>query len=351
MEKILKKRQPVKAFYLNPNPEAILQVNSPYRHDLIQHTFANGADLYQYLKSGHLAEVLLLAVHDEVFSFIELLQKDTTLKKLPVVLISTEVNAELVEKACTLGIDDIFTADKLDQNFLLRLNYLVRKYYLLNKRPQRKSVDRLEAEILKRNLDLLKAGTEILISAPVMALVALLLKLESKAPIFALTPQTGAENKLFWLYNFRTTRTKTRNNITVDNTATSFSSEGNRATDTQNNLDPPYRPTLVGRFIRRTRLEALPQLFNILRGDIPYGREILWPLYESKTLSADDYLLRFTAPEYQMNLWRGTKSDQKLLAEKEVPEPEIVYAPKRKAWLDWQLTLKTIPVLSQKENN
>lgn len=105
---------------------------------------------------------------------------------------------------------------------------------------------------LKRLADLLFSSILLLIFWPVMILVALAIRLESAGPIIYKQVRTGKDGRLFTMYKFRSMK--------VD-------AEKNGAQWAVENDD---RVTMVGKVIRVTRLDELPQLFNVFRGDMSF---------------------------------------------------------------------------------
>lgn len=101
----------------------------------------------------------------------------------------------------------------------------------------------------KRLFDLCFASAIIVFSAPVSLIIALAVKLESPGPVFFSQKRVGKNGKLFTLYKFRTMF------ITAPKYAT---------TPKDDSCDP--RVTRVGRLLRRTGLDELPQFYNVLRG-------------------------------------------------------------------------------------
>lgn len=103
---------------------------------------------------------------------------------------------------------------------------------------------------MKRIFDILVSLLVLLPASPFMVLVALLIKLESKGPVIFKQERVGRFGKTFPIYKFRS--------MVVD-----ASSQGPHFTQDQ---DP--RITRVGRFVRKTSLDELPQLLNVLKGDM-----------------------------------------------------------------------------------
>jgi exopolysaccharide biosynthesis polyprenyl glycosylphosphotransferase len=105
---------------------------------------------------------------------------------------------------------------------------------------------------LKRGFDLLVASTLLLLASPFLVLVALAIKLDSRGPVFYRQERTGLLGKTFYLWKFRSMRTD---------------AEKNGAVWAKANDD---RVTRVGRFIRRTRIDEIPQVFNVLMGEMSF---------------------------------------------------------------------------------
>jgi lipopolysaccharide/colanic/teichoic acid biosynthesis glycosyltransferase len=112
---------------------------------------------------------------------------------------------------------------------------------LASLRPQQtQSIDGM-----KRLGDLLIASLSVSLALPLMAIVALAIKLESPGPVFSLIERCGAGGRRFQMIKFRT--------------------------ETQTGERPWGRPlqiTCVGHMLRWTRIDELPQLINVLRGDL-----------------------------------------------------------------------------------
>ncbi len=103
----------------------------------------------------------------------------------------------------------------------------------------------------KRALSILLSLLGLLVASPLMLLVALAIRLDSKGPVIFRQKRVGKDGKIFILYKFRSMK------VNADGDG--------KSRPAQKNDD---RCTRVGRFLRRSRLDELPQLFNILRGDM-----------------------------------------------------------------------------------
>ena len=111
------------------------------------------------------------------------------------------------------------------------------------------------------------------------------------------------------------------------------------------------RITKVGRFIRKYSIDELPQLFNILKGDMSIVGNRPLPLYEAELLTSDEHIDRFMGPAGLTGLWQVEKRGGagKLSAE-ERKQLDITYAKTFSFWLDIKIILKTVTAFIQKEN-
>ncbi len=114
---------------------------------------------------------------------------------------------------------------------------------------------------LKRVIDFILALLGIIILSPVFLLLVLAVKADSPGPAFFRQKRVGVRKREFQIIKFRTMRTDTPENI-----------------PTHLLKDPQQYITKVGKFLRRTSLDELPQLFNILKGDMSLvgPRPALW---------------------------------------------------------------------------
>jgi lipopolysaccharide/colanic/teichoic acid biosynthesis glycosyltransferase len=111
--------------------------------------------------------------------------------------------------------------------------------------------ERFAYRFCKRILDLLVSGLVLIVSAPLLALIAAALKLSSSAPVLFKQQRVGQSSKKFWIYKFTTMMPSSTG--TSDTRWTTFQDE---------------RITRLGRILRPMGLDELPQLVNVLRGDM-----------------------------------------------------------------------------------
>lgn len=125
--------------------------------------------------------------------------------------------------------------------------------------------------LLKRVLDIIASSVGLLVLSPVFIFVALIIKLSSRGPVFFKQERIGLGGKKFKIYKFRSMYV---NNDPVIHQEFVKNLIAGQATAQKGNDDAPYklqndsRVTLIGRYIRKTSIDELPQLFNVLIGNM-----------------------------------------------------------------------------------
>lgn len=191
----------------------------------------------------------------------------------------------------------------------------------------------------KRTFDLAVTIPAVIFLAPLFILTALAIKLDSRGPIFFLQPRVGRGNRLFLVYKFRSMKTDL-----LDKSGNVSVTKGDS------------RVTRVGRFIRSTSIDELPQLFNIIRGDMslvgprPHalgstaGKELFWEVDER-------YWLRHALKPgltglAQVRGYRGETQKAEDLANRLTADLE--YLAGWTIWRDIQILFETLKVIVHK---
>jgi lipopolysaccharide/colanic/teichoic acid biosynthesis glycosyltransferase len=110
------------------------------------------------------------------------------------------------------------------------------------------------------------------------------------------------------------------------------------------------RVTKIGKILRNTSIDELPQLVNVLIGDMSIVGNRPLPIYEAEKLTTDKYALRFMAPAGITGLWQVEKRGKGEMSEEERLLLDNDYAKNHSFFYDILLILKTIPALFQKES-
>lgn len=131
----------------------------------------------------------------------------------------------------------------------------------------KKHTQSLVYEFIKRTIDIISSLLLLLLFSPIMIIVALAIKLESKGPILADTPRrVGKNNKFFYPYKFRSMIVNAYYLLKTDPKFKKAYEEQQKGGNYKIKNDP--RITHVGKFIRKHSLDEVPQFFNVLRGEM-----------------------------------------------------------------------------------
>ena len=246
--------------------------------------------------------------------------------------------------------------------------------------------------LAKRAFDVAASASALLVLSPVLLLAALAIRLESSGPVFYASWRVGAGYRRFRLFKFRTMypdadqRLKDLahlNQYAAEADAPEASGEGCAACAAleegatcspvlvgdggeviceaehrrRQNAGPAFfklqddpRITRVGRFLRNTSIDELPQLVNILLGDMSLVGNRPLPLYEAEQLTADGAVARWMAPAGLTGLWQVTQRGTGEVTPEERIALDNTYAESPGLGFDLRLIAKTVPALFQSEN-
>ncbi|HGF8039871.1 TPA: sugar transferase [Enterococcus faecium] len=120
-------------------------------------------------------------------------------------------------------------------------------------------------DCLKRGIDFLLSLVGIIVLSPILLILCIAIKIDSKGPVIFKQKRVGKNKSHFYIYKFRTMKVDTP-----------------QETPTHLLSNPDFFITRVGKFLRKTSLDELPQLFNILKGDMAVigPRPALWNQYD-----------------------------------------------------------------------
>jgi lipopolysaccharide/colanic/teichoic acid biosynthesis glycosyltransferase len=229
--------------------------------------------------------------------------------------------------------DDIIQIDGVDQNSLLnKVRFLNKvKTKALEMKVTLKEDESLVVptvnfhSILKRSFDIMVSLTALLLLSPVFLLIALSIRIESKGSILYISKRAGRGYKIFDFYKFRTMLAGADNRIQELSHLNQYAeAEVNDPSFFKINNDP--RITRVGEFLRNTSLDELPQLFNVLLGDMSLVGNRPLPLYEAAKLTTDQCAQRFLAPAGMTGLWQIKKRGRDDMSVEERISLDIDYA-------------------------
>ncbi|WP_051666520.1 sugar transferase [Pedobacter sp. R20-19] len=358
--------------------------------------FDNGMMLVQEWESKNLAIVAIIS-NSEILSngglsLIETL-KNKKMPSVPFFLVLRYFNPNLRILALTAGISDVFKLPLKIERLEKRVLFYIHNWNLLIKELPFHTRSVYHTGLVKRIFDICFAGLALIILFPLFILVALSIRLESKGPAFYYSLRTGTGFKIFKFYKFRSmyidADQKVKdlmhlNQYNIDqkkelvNQADPALCEAcmqtgkcqypiyadgakwcekddvyvnsvkNGSAFFKINNDP--RITKVGNFIRNTSIDELPQLWNVIKGDMSIVGNRPLPIYEAEKLTTDKSVLRFAAPAGLTGLWQVEKRGKGKMSEEERLMLDNTYAKNQSFINDIKLILRTIPAIFQKES-
>lgn len=126
---------------------------------------------------------------------------------------------------------------------------------------EKKKLSRNTYEFLKRLMDIICSMSALIVLAPIIIVVAILIKIESKGPVIFSQERVGINNKKFKMYKFRSMV------VNAEDMKEKLEKQNERKGPMFKIKNDP-RITKIGRFIRKTSIDELPQLINILKGEM-----------------------------------------------------------------------------------
>lgn len=356
--------------------------------------FANGNDLIREWKKQHvhIAAIISLSGIELPYGtvFLQSLRKNK-LSGVPFFIISRNIKILQRQAAFYSGVTDIFKYPVNKDAIETRINFTLKHWKALQASSRESKIRYYRIPFFKRMFDIIFSVTGLLMLSPVFLIIILLLKLESKGSLFYYSLRVGTSYKIFRFYKFRTMHVNADRQLTglkhlnQYNTVTETTEavagtlcrdclEGGVVCKQQvyiNNtswcekkylqvksqsgaaflkIRADARITALGKVLRNTSLDELPQLWNVLRGDMSIVGNRPLPLYEAEKLTTDKYALRFIAPAGMTGLWQVKNRGKSSMSEEERLLLDNAYAKDNSFWKDLSIIFKTFPAMFQKEN-
>ena len=195
-------------------------------------------------------------------------------------------------------------------------------------------------ETTKRIADIVCSLLAIVVLSPLFLIIAAAIKIDSKGPVFFMQNRCSKNGKVFKMFKFRSMVIDAEDKL-------KYLQEKNEMTGPVFKIHDDPRITKVGRFIRKTSIDELPQLFNILKGDMsivgprpPIDKEVeKYNSYQMQRLLVKPGLTCF----WQVMGRNNIDFDRWV-------ELDLKYIKERNLWLDIKLIFKTFKVLFGDDN-
>src|SRR6202045_671475 len=192
------------------------------------------------------------------------------------------------------------------------------------------------ALLVKRILDIIISSGCIVFFLPLLLITAVLIKLTSAGPVFFIQKRVGLNKRVIKVWKFRTM---------VANAA-----QRQQALEHLNEVTGPVfkimndpRVTRLGKFLRKTSVDELPQLFNVLKGDMSLVGPRPLPVRDYEGFSEDWHRRRFSVRPGITCLWQV--NGRTSIAFDQWMELDMQYIDRWSLWLDLKILAKTIPAL------
>jgi len=236
----------------------------------------------------------------------------------------------------------------------------------------------------KRVFDIAIASILLIVFFPLFLIVALAIRVESKGKVFYFQPRVGMNYQVFPFFKFRSMYMDADKRVAELKDLSQYGSssantkqyapflgkmENIRVSDdgvieesafleeSQKEVEDSFfkvkndpRITKVGQFIRKTSIDELPQLINVLRGEMSLVGNRPLPLYEAEKITEDRFIERFMAPAGITGYWQVTDRGKSDVSGVRRKLRDVIYAKKNNFLLDLWILFQTPLAAIQKEN-
>lgn len=334
-------------------------------------------------------------------------------KNLYIILLTHQLTLDDRKMYQKCGINDTIDANASITEMNKKIQFISdRESMLFDEAPSKHRILRFKIPLWKRLFDIVFSLLAIIILSPVFLLTAIAIRLESKGPIIFKSKRVGTNYTIFNFLKFRSMYAdaeqrlkevakeagnqyaeKSEEKKEEDRQAVITAPLGNEAemmmmdsgmesdmmisddevmlvgddyvvSETDFNkekeeeinnafvkIENDPRITKVGRFIRKYSIDELPQLFNILRGDMSIVGNRPLPLYEAEKLTVDSSIDRFMAPAGLTGLWQVEERGKGgLMSAEERKQLDITYGQTYNFMLDMKIIFRTLTAFIQKDN-
>lgn len=194
--------------------------------------------------------------------------------------------------------------------------------------------------ITKRGLDIILSTIALIVLSPLFLLIGIIIKIDSKGPVLFAHKRIGKNGKMIKIYKFRTMFENAEDMIK------SFTEEQLKEFQENYKLKQDHRITKVGKFLRKTSLDELPQIVNILKGELSIvgPRPVVENELEKYGPNRNKFLsvIPGLTGYWQANGRSTTTYEERI-------KMELFYVDNRSLWLDIKIFFKTIISVIKKE--
>ena len=398
----------ISVVYLGKNPQTEERLKYiPGRLVKVAKTYREAASIcLPRLHNEHFILLYEKGIRNEDIPAISYIKKKC--KTIYIILLTEAIPDEERKAYQKCGINDTLSVNTSITEINKKIQFISdRENVMFDSEAPKYKILKFKIPLWKRAFDIFFSLLGIIILSPVFIATAIAIKLESKGPVIFKSKRVGTNYTIFDFLKFRSMYTdaeqrlkeiaKTSNQYALDKPEGSFvasslplgdeaeknvsainmgaemmisddevmlvgddyvvsETEFNREKEEDNNnafvkIENDPRVTKVGKFIRKYSIDELPQLFNILRGDMSIVGNRPLPLYEAEKLTADANIDRFMAPAGLTGLWqveeRGKGGN---MSAEERKQLDIYYGRNYNFMMDMKIIFRTLTAFIQKDN-
>ena len=364
------------------------QVKESFYHVL---TYAKATKIIDKIREKY--DIIILFEQTDIQK--DILDIEYLRKKYPgiyMVLVMDSLTKEESLQYLKAGINNTIPFEAPQEAIESLINFQKRRKQQKIKDIQKKgeNIQTFKLPVWKRCFDIVSSGFALIILSPLLIITAIAIRMESKGAVIYKSKRVGSNYQIFDFLKFRSMYTNADKHLKDYNSLNQYQTDSieediiweetpdfeeneneivlisddfviseeayiNKKTQEQKNafvkLENDPRITRIGRIIRKYSIDELPQLINILKGDMSVVGNRPLPLYEAELLTSDEYIDRFMAPAGLTGLWQVEKrgNSGKMSAD-ERKQLDIKYAHTFSFWLDMKIIIKTFTAFVQKED-
>ena len=374
--------------------------------------YKEAASVYvSHVRNEHFILFFEQTIRNEDITAITYLRKKC--KNIYVILLTHELTPEDREVYQKCGINDTISVDASVTELNRKIQFISdRESMLFDEQTAKHKILKFKIPIWKRLFDIVVSLLAIIILSPVFIITAIAIRMESKGPVLFKSKRVGTNYTIFNFLKFRSMYVDAEERLKeVAKEAGNQYAEQNKEGEEVNEkavitaplgleaemmmmdmgmesdmmisddevmlvgddfvvaesdfnkekkeeienafvkIENDPRVTKVGKFIRKTSIDELPQFFNILKGDMSVVGNRPLPLYEAEKLTADASIDRFMAPAGLTGLWQVEERGKGgMMSAEERKQLDITYGQTYNFMLDMKILLRTFTSMIQKGN-
>jgi len=363
-----------------------------------------------HVRNEHFIVFFEKNVRNEDITAITYLRKKCT--NIYIILLTDQLSDEERSLYQKCGINDTLRLSATVTELNKKIQFISdRESIMFDDQVSKKHILRFKIPLWKRLFDIVFSGLGIIVLSPIFIITAIAIKLESPGPVLFKSKRVGTNYTIFDFLKFRSMYTDAEKrlkevsqtagnqyaekpeehveekNATItaplgdeaelamlsmglesdmmigdeevmlvgDDFIVAESDYSKQKEEEINNafvkIENDPRVTKVGRFIRKYSIDELPQLFNILKGDMSIVGNRPLPLYEAEKLTVDSSIDRFMAPAGLTGLWQVEERGKGgMMSAEERKQLDITYGRTYNFILDMKIIFRTLTAFIQKEN-